>query len=313
MRIAILGATSHIAKDLIRSLSCDFSFDLWLYARRPEAVRKWLSTAQDARAAIIGDFSSFAAQKEPFDAIINFIGSGNPAQTGKMGSSILDITREFDDLVLDKLRRQPRCRYIFFSSGAAYGSGFTQPVSDNTTAQVPINHMQASDWYGLSKLYTECRHRALPELGIVDVRVFSYFSSSADITTQFLVSEILSSIKDKSVLKTSDENIVRDYVGPEEIAQLVHKILNSPYQNVAVDFFSRAPVDKISLLEGMKKEFGLNYEILTGFTSITTTRMKLNYYSNSRLAANIFGYSPQSTSQEVVIKQSRKLISNSFF
>lgn len=312
MRVAILGATSHIAKDLILSLLSESSFDLWLYARRPEAVRKWLSTAQDARTTIIGDFSSFAAQTESFDAIINFIGSGNPTQTIKMGSSILDLTREFDDLVLDYLLRKSPCRYIFFSSGAVYGGGFAQPVSDNVNAQVPINHMQSSDWYGLSKLYAECRHRALPELGIVDVRVFNYFSSSADITTQFLVSEILYSIKDKSVLKTSDENIVRDYVGPQEIEQLVYKILNSAHKNVAVDCFSKAPVDKISLLECMKKEFGLKYEILNELGFTNAAGAKLNYYSNSRLAARIFGYSPLSTSEEVVIEQSRKLISNYF-
>ena len=42
MRIAILGATSQIAKDLVLSCSEDQTDDLVLFGRRPEVLAEWL-------------------------------------------------------------------------------------------------------------------------------------------------------------------------------------------------------------------------------------------------------------------------------
>ncbi len=268
-------------------------------------MRKWLSESKELHPRFVGDFASFPAQPVPYDAIINLIGSGSPAKTAQMGASILEITLKFDKLILDYLTDYPSCRYIFFSSGAAYGSGFEDPVSDHTFARIPINNIQSTDWYGLSKLHAEYRHRSIPKMGIVDVRVFNYFSSLSDINSRFLITDILYSIKNNLILTTTKENIVRDYIGPSEVAQLVRQILLSSHQNVAVDFFSKATIDKISMLEIMKKEFGLNYQMLAGYKSLNSTGAKMNYYSNSRLAQSIFGYSPQYSSQEVIIEQSR--------
>jgi short-subunit dehydrogenase len=44
MRIAIFGATSQIAKDLILSFNLHSNHDLVLYARRPDVVYEWLKT-----------------------------------------------------------------------------------------------------------------------------------------------------------------------------------------------------------------------------------------------------------------------------
>ena len=46
MRIAILGATSQIAKDLALSFSASSEHDLVLYARRPEVVSAWLKNVK---------------------------------------------------------------------------------------------------------------------------------------------------------------------------------------------------------------------------------------------------------------------------
>ena len=45
MKIAILGATSQIARDLIVSFSADAEKKLHLFARRPDEVTKWLAFA----------------------------------------------------------------------------------------------------------------------------------------------------------------------------------------------------------------------------------------------------------------------------
>ena len=87
----------------------------------------------------MNDFSVLGQHK--FDAIINFIGVGNSAQVTAMGNSIFDITLEFDEMALDYLRTHPTCRYLFLSSGAAYGSRFEEPATRSTLATFKINDL----------------------------------------------------------------------------------------------------------------------------------------------------------------------------
>jgi nucleoside-diphosphate-sugar epimerase len=308
MRIAVLGATSQIARDLIKSFSAQSDHEWVLYARRPEAVKQWLDRLELTQRHKVAEFDSFSVDY-PFNAILNFVGVGNPAQAMAIGASIFDITAHYDDIALRYLRLRPECRYIFFSSGAVYGGGFALPADDQTTSSFSVNHLGPQDWYGLAKLYAEARHRAMPELSIVDLRIFNYFSESTDIDAGFLITDVLRSIRDGQVLQTSQENIVRDYIGPKECWQLVLKVLKAPPQNVAIDYFTQAPVDKISMLERMRTDFGLRYTLIEQRTGLLATGSKLNYYSRSRKAADLFGYAPEMTSLDVVSEQSRRLLS----
>ncbi len=118
MNIAILGATSEIAKDLIILLSNEKDKDLHLFSRRPEEVIKWLNNFGLSKIKHVDSFDSFGTQN--FDVIINFVGVGNPVKAAAMGSSIFDVTIYYDELALRYLNKNPKCRYIFLSSGAAY-------------------------------------------------------------------------------------------------------------------------------------------------------------------------------------------------
>lgn len=69
-------------------------------------------------------------------------------------------------------------------------------------------------------------------------------------------------IRDKTVLKTSAEYLVRDYIGPDDFYQLVSVILSSPANNAVVDCFSKSPIDKPQLLATIQAKFGLNYEFV---------------------------------------------------
>ena len=60
MRIAILGATSQIAKDLVLSFASHSNYDLVLYARRPEAVRQWMADVGLDGRYPIADFAAFS-------------------------------------------------------------------------------------------------------------------------------------------------------------------------------------------------------------------------------------------------------------
>ena len=301
MRIAILGATSQIAKDLVLSFSVQSSHELVLYARRPEVVEQWLTSAGLVGRYTVADFVAFSADAH-FDAIVNFVGVGDPAQAAAMGASIFDVTLKYDEMALDYLRQHPGCRYIFLSSGAAYGASFDDPVNENTKAIIAINNLQPQDWYAVAKLHAECRHRSLPHLAIVDIRVFNYFSHTQDMSARFLMTDILRAIRDKTVLQTSSNYIVRDFLHPSDFHKLVSALLSAPLENMAVDCYSRAPVDKPNLLAAMQNQFGLQYEITQATSGVNATGDKPHYHSLNTRAAD-FGYQPTLTSLEGIAKE----------
>ncbi|NOT66640.1 MAG: NAD-dependent epimerase/dehydratase family protein [Methylotenera sp.] len=307
MRIAILGATSQIARDLIVSFSAEDNKQLHLFARRPDDVAKWLKNVGLSGRYLVDDFAVFGEQE--FDAVINFVGVGNPAQAVAMGRSIFDITLRFDGLVLDYLQAYPACRYLFLSSGAAYGSNFNEPANRDTQTIVAINNLAPHEWYGMAKLHAECRHRAQPELAIIDIRVFNYFSHTQDMDARFLITDILRAIRDKTVLKTSPDYIVRDFLHPSDFYQLVSVLLSSPTTNAVVDCYSRAPIDKSNLLIAMQKKFGLRYETTEAIASVNATGSKPHYYSLNRRAED-FGYQPNLTSLQGVLLESERILIN---
>ena len=303
MRIAILGATSQIARDLILSFSAAEDKQLHLFARRPGDVNKWLAATGLSGRYPVDDFSGFA--KREVDAVINFVGVGDPAQAQALGNAIFDVTLRFDELVLDYLRTRPACRYLFLSSGAAYGPVFSAPVNRDTAAVVPINNLSPQDWYGIAKLHAECRHRAHPAHAIFDIRVFNYFSGTQDISGRFLITDILRAIREKALLKTSPDYIVRDFLHPSDFHKLVNALLSAPLANTALDCYSRAPIDKPSLLSAMRERFGLRYEVTSASTAVNATGGKTHYYSQNYRAAD-FVYQPELTSLEGVLLESER-------
>lgn len=300
MRIAILGATSQIAKDLIVSFSVEKNPQLFLFARRPNEVRHWLETIDLSERYSVSDFSEFP--KHEFDAVINFVGVGNPAQAVAMGNTIFDVTLQFDEMVLNYLKTHPTCRYLFLSSGAAYGSSFNEPAKRDTQAIVPINNLAPHDWYGVAKLHAECRHRAHPELSIIDIRVFNYFSRTQDMNARFLITDVRRAIREQTILKVSADYMVRDYLHPIDFKNIVDVALKVPAINTAIDCYSKAPIDKQTLLTVMQEKLGLKYEVTESSDSVNATGGKPNYYSLNTRAAD-FGYLPRFTSLDGVLKE----------
>ncbi|OFZ65920.1 MAG: epimerase [Betaproteobacteria bacterium RBG_16_56_24] len=305
-RIAILGATSHIARDMIVSFAAAGERNLHLFTRRPDDVKTWLNVVGLPERYPVDDFSALGEHE--FDAIINFVGAGNPAQLMAMGNSIFDITLQFDEMALKYLRAYPTCRYLFLSSGAAYGSSFDEPATRDTPATVAINDLSPQEWYGVAKLHAECRHRSHPDLAIIDIRVFNYFSRTLDISASFLITDILRAIRDSTVLKTSPDYIVRDFLHPSDFHKLVSALLSTPAANAAVDCYSRAPIDKPNLLKAMQEKFGLRYEITETQAGTNATGGKPHYYSLNTRAAD-FGYQPAFTALDGVLQEATVMLS----
>lgn len=303
MRIAILGATSEIACDFTALMLEQPEHELFLYARRPHMVRDWLDSIGKAGAAKVHSFDDFLSAGE-VDALINFVAIGNPAKVSASGAAILEVTQAYDDLALAYIRKHPHCRYIFLSSGAVYGLGFEQAATAKSVAQVRINALQPEDWYSIAKLYAECRHRAMSDSAIVDVRVFNYFSHTQDMDASYLMADIVRTVGKGKILQTSKVNIERDYLHPVDFHRLLSSILNAPPTNAAVDCYSLAPIDKFSLLDAMQARFGLQYEVLD---LAPVAGYKLKYYSLNRFAEH-FGYYPSMSSLDGILLESDKLL-----
>jgi nucleoside-diphosphate-sugar epimerase len=267
---------------------------------------QWLASVGLSGEYAVKDFAAFNTD-EHFDTLLNFVGVGNPAQAAAMGASIFDVTLKYDQLALNYLEQHPHCRYIFLSSGAAYGSSFEAPVDENTKAMVAINNLQPQDWYAVAKLHAECRHRSLAHLPIIDIRVFNYFSHTQDMSARFLITDIVRAIRDKTVLKTSADYIVRDFIHPSDFYNLVIALLTAPTTNTVVDCYSKAPIDKPALLTAMQENFGLQYEIIDANAGVNATGRKPHYYSLNTKAGN-FGYQPHFTSLEGLLLEVNELL-----
>lgn len=301
MKIAILGASSQIARELIVSLASNRKVELVLYGRVLDFIKEWCSKKIPTASYDIYDIKFFDP-KTKFDVIINFVGVGNPVLAKEMGRKIFDITEEFDFMALSNLELHPDTKYIFLSSGAVYGGKFHEPVDESSKAQFDINHLSFTDWYAIAKFYTEARHRAQPQFHITDIRVFNYFSASQDLNARFLISDMIRAIKKKSVMLTSVDNIVRDFITPEDFYRLVCSIIDSPPVNQALDCYSKAPVDKFTLLDQMSDKYGLEYRVEETNVAVNATGTKYKYYSVNYAAGKI-GYQPERTSLEGVLEQ----------
>ena len=304
-RIAVLGATSHIAKGLIYHLGQDGKYDLRPFARSSERADEFLNAVglgSRFKAIPIAEFG-----KESYGAVINCVGIVDPGKLSNAGSSIFEITETFDTLALDHLKRSPDTLYINFSSGAVYGTDFASPADDHSPAMFDINPMNPAAYYGIAKLHSEARHRAMKDHRIVDLRVFGYFSRFIDLDAKYMMSEIMSCILHGKEFVTNPEDIVRDFIHPEDLASLVKLCIAKRDLNDAFDVCSLQPVKKFKILEKFSSLYGLRYTIEERHDSVSVTGRKANYYSTNGRIRTI-GFSPRFTSMNCLIQESAEIL-----
>lgn len=303
MNIAILGATSLIAQELVREWVASNKYsDIHLYARNINKLKGFVNELSPrGRRLTIKNLDTFPDSIH-YDVVINFIGVGDPSKTREIADSIMSVTFTYDDMVLRYLDANPLCKYIFLSSGAAYGSDFSQPAHAGKKATFEVNNLLNSEMYGLAKFVTEIKHRNLPQHSIVDVRVFNFFSRNQDLSARFFITDLLRAIKSNSECSVSPEPMVRDYLHPKDFCQIIDCIISSPYLNLAVDCYSRAPIDKNTLLIELAGRFGLQWKYNEKLDVVRSTGSKCNYYSINYELKKI-GYEPRFNSVDAIISE----------
>ncbi|MBP2111668.1 NAD-dependent epimerase/dehydratase family protein [Paenibacillus silagei] len=297
-KIAILGATGHIAKNLIIGLAAAQEYELYLFSRSRDRMALFLEENQLQEGATLCEYDQFARTAD-YDVIINGVGIGDPRDLIQHPFRVFQITEQYDNLILDYLHKHPAAIYINLSSGAVYGSDFDQPATYGKWLKLDSNHLSTKEFYGISKLNMEAKHRSLGSYRIVDLRIFGFFSAFIDLDSRYLLTDIIQHLKSGEVLSTSADNIVRDYVHPGDFVQLIKLCMQDKVRNEVYDVYSLKPALKFEILDYFAEYHGLKYEIQDNPSCNSITGSKNNYYSLNDHAAGI-GYQPTYTSLQSI-------------
>lgn len=303
INIAITGATSHIAKGLIHHFTGIGNVRLFLFARNAKPVYRFLKVSggrESRNLEVYEGYQRFTEQN--YDFIINCVGLGTVSEEPHVFTSFFMVTEEFDNLILSYLIQSPRTCYINFSSGAVYGNHYLEPAQRDSLNKIRVNGISRDDYFTIAKLNSEAKHRAFENLNIIDIRVFSYFSRYIDLTGKYFMTELLSALIHKKVFYTNSEDIVRDFIHPEDLFALINKCINSKSMNTAFDAYSLKPITKMEILDHFTSVYNLKYRIDNSSTHDTLTGRKSIYYSLDHKAGEM-GYRPRYTSLETISRE----------
>ena len=307
-KVALLGATSHVAKNLVAGMAS--THQLSLFARSTEKVAAFLSSQgiNEGTTQVLA-LDSFGEQATPFDAVINCVGFGTPEKVRSQGADIFAVTERYDNVVLDYLAQYPSTVYVNFSSGAVYGTDSLHPVDKDAEFRVRLDSITVADAYRIAKLSSEAKHRSLVGRSIIDLRLFSFFSRHIDMTSSYLVTEMVRAIREGVEFVTNDVEIVRDYVHTEDLCDLVSRCVQSKDINRPFDVYSSRPCRKSEIIRAFRERFGLKVRMVEGPVEISPTGVKSCYSSNNHDAGAALGYAPRYSSLDALLDEAQALLS----
>lgn len=300
-KIAILGASSHVARSLLPFFFNETDADLFLFGRDAEKIRSAATVdLSSSRVRVFDGFNAF--ENENYDLCLNCVGAGTPNALGENYSRWFTLTETFDNKILSHLSdSNPTALYVSFSSGAVYG-GLRRAGAENSVLSLSVNRLNVPDYYILARLNAEAKHRSFKDLRVLDVRLFSYFSRYLDDNAGYFMSDVLRALKTKTVLHVKPSDMCRDYIAPEDLFALIVCASKADAVNETVDAYSLKPVLKSEILNAFQEKFGLNYVSDGHFVSPNAER---NIYYSDYKAAGKFGYRPAKSALETLVDETK--------
>jgi len=302
MKIAILGSTGHVGKNLTYYFGNEYTHELFLFSRNEKKLEKTVSQLGLKKNFSVRTYDEFNNSK--YDVVINCVGISDPAKIKSSQGTILETTEKFDTMTLDYLERFPESKLINFSSGIVYGGNFSSPITKTILIDENFdgNEKDGRGEYALSKINSEIKHRMLKSLNIIDFRLFSFFSRFINLDAKFLMCEMISSIMQNKKFLTDETDIYRDYIHPKDLFSYVKKCICKDSLNDVFDLRSKKPIGKFELLNFLKEKYGLQYEIDSGVKLSNPTGFKRNYYSESRKVESL-GHKPEYSSMDTILDE----------
>lgn len=309
MNIVIMGATSHIAKGLIDRFLRRCEDHMYLFTRSAEKVHGFLDKnglSEIGSYTICMDYRNFSSFS--YDVIINCVGVETRNKHNCDFTGYFTVTEEFDGLAIRYLQdKHPDTLYISFSSGAVYGKGFSTPANEFSVNSLQVNHVVPEDYYAIARINAEAKHRAHKNLRIVDLRIFSYFSRHINISDGYFITDVMEAILNDKLLITDSTNIVRDYLHPDDLFEMILKCINAGVINEAIDVKSACPVAKQEILDYFTSEYGLRYEFRKFSENASATGAKNNYYSTYDRPSRI-SYKPKFSSMDTLKQEASYML-----
>jgi len=277
--VALLGARGQIARTI-----------------RPHLPSAWRVTSF-SRSSGEGALPYEALSRHSFDLIINAAGPGDPAVHRAAGLELFRVTEYFDNLCLDYLRQRPGCAYVYMSTGAIYANGYAVAGEDDSILELPVNHLGPGHAYLMAKLAAEAKHRADPDLKIADLRVFGYATGAMDLEAGFFLAEAARCHREGRPFATHARDFRRDFVAPEDLAQLIRLLAEAGVPNGCYDACSAAPTTKFEIFHMLTRRFG--FRVAMDSDSESTPLPPLDSLSHMSEAPRL-GYRPEFSSIAVV-------------
>ena len=304
LTVAILGATGTIGKSLIYQFLKNKNFKiLYLYSRNFQKLDLFLENL-----LLYNDFNYdniiYAEyeylNEESYDIIINCIGVGtNPENY----SDYFTINEHYDNLVLNYLQKHKNTLYISISSGAIYGNLESDCARKHTFNLVNINDIKKQDYYSITRLYLETKHRSLEDLNIADLRLFNFFSRFNNLDDNYFIADIINCCKDNKLFITNQNDFYRDFLHPEDLYNMIIKCYENIPLNQFFDMCSLLPIGKFSIINYFKQNYKLQVEIQKDKKFNSGTGNKVYYYSDYNGPCEKIGFVSKYTSLECIDRE----------
>jgi nucleoside-diphosphate-sugar epimerase len=142
---------------------------------------------------------------------------------------------------------------------------------------IDVNNIKQEDYYSITKLNQEAKHRSLSHLNIIDIRLYSYFSRFADLNDKYLINEIITAIKNDQILIVDPDDFLRDYIHPDDLFNFICQPEYILPENHSYTLGSKQPISKASILNFFKEKYSLKFEIREITDHLSATGQKTNY------------------------------------
>ena len=296
-KIALLGASGHIGKNIVKYFAKNEQTELYLFSRDKNKLKIFNEMFPGNS---FNFFQNTNFKNLNYDVIINCAGISNPHEISSLNQNLVSIIVKNDDMVIDYLKKNTNSLFINISSGAVFGEIFSNPSTQ--LSEIKPSNVFSQNYYAKAKIQCELKHRELTELNIVDLRLFNFFSRYIGLNTDFFMSHVVSSLKNKKKFLTNNIDFKRDFIHPLDFGDLIEKCVIKHNLNSGFDVYSKKPISKFEILDLLYEKYHLNFEIIDASISVSPTGLKKNYFSNSRKALEI-GYKPNYTSLETIVTE----------
>ncbi len=278
-QITILGATGHLGMNLVYFLGKTKKYIMKCYARDAEKTESFIKAheLQDVLGYTLEKF-----EEHNHEIIINCIGIGNAPVC-----QLFELTERFDNIVMNYLKQNRSALYINFSSGAVYGNSFETGAGSDTITQINANKLSSEYHAMIIKLNSELKHRMFPELNIVDLRLFAFFSRFIPLSSHYFMAQVVQCFQNQEMFITSKEDFVRDFIHPLDLIDAIEQIIGMSPCNFAIDLYSKEPISKMEIIELLKRECGLKVKYIENISTKNPSGDKKYYYSNNKKQKNI--------------------------